>query len=171
MKGMKFGRLTVIRRAGFQNRGACWLCRCTCGRIKKIHGDHLRRGYTRSCGCLAKERASQRAKRQFTKHGHVSRNIASPEYYSWKAMIQRCTNSSSPNFERYGGRGITVCKRWRKFKNFLTDMGKRPAGKTLDRKNVNGNYKPSNCKWATKSEQQFNRRKRNEFCSGSHRRR
>jgi hypothetical protein len=75
-------------------------------------------------------------------------------------MWTRCTNPNVDNFERYGGRGIKICKRWHRFENFLADMGHRPAGKTLDRINSNGNYKPSNCRWATPLEQRHNRRKR-----------
>ena len=81
-----------------------------------------------------------------------------PTYSSWENMIQRCYNPNSVNFKYYGGRGISACDRWRTFKNFLADMGERPAGKTLDRKNGNGNYEPANCQWSTRKEQGRNRR-------------
>lgn len=84
----------------------------------------------------------------------------SPEYQVWVNMIQRCTNPKNNRYKHYGGRGITVCERWRKFENFYTDMGKRPNGLSIDRINNNGSYEPKNCRWATSSEQQLNKRPR-----------
>lgn len=83
--------------------------------------------------------------------------FGSPTYESWAKMKQRCFNLSNLKYKNYGGRGITVCERWLTFENFYADMGVRPEGKTLDRKNVNGNYEPSNCRWATSTEQSYNR--------------
>jgi hypothetical protein len=90
------------------------------------------------------------------------------EYGVWQAMIHRCTNPRNPQFKDYGGRGITVCERWRKYVNFSRDMGPRPLGLTLDRINNDGNYEPGNCRWATRSEQQRNSRPylRNNFICG-----
>jgi hypothetical protein len=90
------------------------------------------------------------------KHGHTTGKF-SATYHSWASMIQRCTNPKRFYYHRYGGRGITVCKRWAKFENFLKDMGERPEGTTLDRKNNDGNYTPANCRWATKEQQASNK--------------
>jgi hypothetical protein len=92
-------------------------------------------------------------------HGHRPASGRSPTYASWHAMITRCANPNTSGWEYYGGRGITVCDRWRDFANFLADMGPRPEGLSIDRVNVNGNYEPGNCRWATASEQVANRRK------------
>lgn len=92
-----------------------------------------------------------------SKHGHSTRETLSPTYRSWQHMRTRCLNPKDKNFPRYGGRGITVCAQWGDFKNFLADMGERPKGCSLDRKDANGNYEPGNCRWATEIQQQNNR--------------
>jgi hypothetical protein len=91
-------------------------------------------------------------------HGHTTGGTISPTYKTWKSVVERCTNPNHRRWKDYGGRGIKVCDRWRKFENFLADMGERPEGKTLDRKEVNGNYELNNCRWATNEEQAINRR-------------
>lgn len=92
------------------------------------------------------------------KHGHRTKYRKTPTYHSWAKMKTRCNNPHAHNYEYYGGRGITVCERWSSFKNFLEDMGERPENKTLDRIDPNGNYEPSNCRWATAKEQRVNQR-------------
>lgn len=157
IEGKRFGRLTVMRRVAptIQRPEVWWFCRCECGRFKTVLGYRLRHGITKSCGCLIRESAA-RSGRLCKTHGRSKTN----EYRCWAEMFQRCTNSNRCNWKYYGGRGIKVCKRWRKFENFFTDMGLRPKGKTLDRfPNNNGNYEPGNCRWATHSQQQKNRRK------------
>lgn len=90
-------------------------------------------------------------------HGHSSAGHRTPTYCSWQNMISRCNHGSAPSYPNYGGRGITVCERWRKFANFLADMGERPEGMTLDRVDNDGNYEPGNCRWADKATQAVNR--------------
>lgn len=151
--GRRFGRLVVQSRTknGWQ-RNAQWKCICDCGHRKIVAGASLVHGATKSCGCLARELAKDR----FTTHG----SWRSPEYASWDGMVQRCTNPKHPKWEYYGGRGITVCERWRTFAHFLQDMGQRPIGATLDRfPNNNGNYEPGNCRWASYIEQHNNTRR------------
>ena len=92
------------------------------------------------------------------KHGHCKNNIITPTYTIWASMHARCNNSKNKAYKWYGGRGIVVCDRWKDFRHFLSDMGERPKGLTIERKDNDGNYKPNNCKWATQQEQQQNKR-------------
>jgi hypothetical protein len=171
LTGVVVGKLTVLRQAEHsKNRQVQWLCRCECGLEKTIRSANLVSGDTRSCGCLAKEwiagehvrRRKEAWKHPCLKHGHCRQNGTSAEYNSWRAMGERCNNPNSDKWEDYGGRGIKVCDRWqgdRGFQNFLADMGPRPKGMTLDRKDPNGNYEPSNCRWATAQKQSQNQRR------------
>lgn len=129
-----------------------WNCKCECGNIKSICYDNISSKDTKSCGCFKKEETIKR----FTTH-NCSRG--SLEYISWSNMIERCNNPKAINYSNYGGRGITVCKKWKKsFINFLEDMGNKPGKEySIDRIDSNGNYEPSNCKWSTKLEQNNNR--------------
>jgi hypothetical protein len=96
-----------------------------------------------------------------SKHNHTTHTGSSPTYKSWHMMKQRCNNANYSQYKDYGARGIRVCARWDSFENFLADMGVRPEGMTLDRKDTNGDYTPENCKWSTRKEQQRNRRTNN----------
>lgn len=162
LTGKRFGRLTVGRIADVDRQGRTrWYCRCSCGNRRVVVGGHLNYGATKSCGCLMRERTS----RANTTHGHRRfslKNHQSIEYTCWTTMIQRCTNPGTKNWKNYGGRGISVCRRWRSsFCNFLADMGLKPnPALSIDRINNDKGYYPSNCRWATRSVQCKNQRPR-----------
>lgn len=151
----RFGRLVVIKRVDNNKYGhLCWLCQCDCGQSSVIDGNSLKRGYTKSCGCIQKEKLINRS----TKHGHRAKTTTSRIYAIWQAMIQRCTNPNTPSYKNYGSRGIEICKRWMEFENFLEDMGEPPSGLQLDRIDNDGDYCKSNCRWATSKQNSRNKR-------------
>lgn len=156
--GQKFGRLTVVSFARRDKRSVFWLCTCTCGESCTVNRSNLRSGTTRSCGCLHREVLVASARAANTIHGESKPCTA--EYKSWVSMIRRCYNKKSKSHKNYGGRGITVCKRWREsYSAFLADMGRKPTtGHTLERMDNSKGYSPRNCTWATLTEQNRNRR-------------
>jgi hypothetical protein len=151
-----FGRLTVLARAESKARQTRWLCRCDCGVESTVAAKDLQRGTTRSCGCLQRELHAAR----HTIHGHTKNRKLTSIYGTWRAIVQRCTDHNCKSFPRYGGRGITVCDRWREsFENFLADMGDRPSPRhSIDREDNSKGYEPGNCRWATPEEQGRNKR-------------
>ncbi len=155
--GQKFGRLIVVERVDNDGHNrTCWLCQCNCGKRKIFLASNLKQGYTQSCGCLSKEKLIKRAT-----HGQTKGKKKSKIYRIWVSMIQRCTNPNDKGYEDYGGREITVCKRWLKFENFLEDMGEAPEGHQIDRENNDKGYYKKNCRWVTKQTQMRNKRDNN----------
>lgn len=157
--GKTFNRLTVLGVAGKDKRGATlFLCRCSCGQETTALAYQLRSGGKKSCGCLSKEMA----KKNFTKHGEWGSRL----HVLWKGIKARCYNKNNVNYKNYGGRGIKMCDEWRDnflaFKEFMLSKGydeTLPTGvQTIEREDVNGDYKPGNCKLVTKTEQCYNKR-------------
>lgn len=159
IQGQRFGRLLVIERVKVPGaNNAMWKCQCDCGKETVAAAANIGRT-TFSCGCLAKETAAEllRGNKHTMTHGAVG----TPEYRSWQLMKRRCYNKRDAKYPDYGGRGIIVCDRWKEsFESFLSDMGQKPSRThSIDRKDVNGDYTQTNCRWATPIEQMRNTRR------------
>jgi hypothetical protein len=156
--GRKFHRLSVIAHLSGRKVASTWLCICDCGNEIEATGNNLKSGNTNSCGCWKRDQIRSAQKT----HGMTS----SAEYHSWSGMNARCYNTKNPKYPNYGERGIRVCERWRAgdgaksgFECFFEDVGPRPSTRhSIDRINVDGDYDPSNVRWATTVQQNNNRR-------------
>ena len=148
IKGKKFGKLTPINFVG----NSYWECLCECGNKKNIRITHIENGH-QSCGC---SRFADRTKHGLTRRSLNHKYISA--YNIWCGIKQRCENKNSLHFDKYGGRGIKICERWKVFENFYSDMGDKPENMSLDRIDVNGNYEKENCRWANHNTQMRNTR-------------
>ena len=164
--GDQVAYLTIIGPVTTSGKKSYSPVRCICGHVRLADRSRLRSGDLKSCGCkkhlvtITPKFAAhlEKLKAYSFKHGHNTRKTTSPEYCAWGGVIQRCRNPRSKQYKWYGARGIDVCDRWLSFENFYADMGPRPKGMSLERKDNNLNYDKENCVWATRHEQMRNTR-------------
>lgn len=130
--------------------------RCSCGAYDIVRKDSFASAMASQCRRCACKQANMG-------HGHSPKGNPSPTYVTWQGMLARCETPSAGNYKSYGARGVAVCDRWHRFEHFLEDMGKRPEGASIDRIDSDGNYEPSNCRWADNATQHANRRRHNQW--------
>lgn len=165
LTGQRFGRLVAIEKERTVGGRAFWKCKCDCGEEKTVSSNHLRMGTVQSCGCLNAELCRERIAKINTTHGKSNTRL----YRIWAGMLRRCFNARADNYEYYGARGITVCDEWKNsFQTFYdwSMVNGYADNLSIDREDVNGNYEPTNCRWVTMKEQNYNTGLRNDNKSG-----
>lgn len=151
LKDKKFGRLIVQNEVGRDKTGRIlWKCKCDCGNIRNIRGTDLHKGRQKSCGCLRTEKTIE--------NSTIHNMSKTPTYRTWSNMVQRCNNHKNNSYYNYGGRGIKVCEKWLNFIGFFEDMGLRPDGLTIERRDNELGYSKTNCYWADRTAQARNQR-------------